>query len=57
METKPDTGKVLPANAFRELAPGETYAPVVPPNDPRPEISVTFSAVENPGRNIICQTS
>jgi len=40
METKPDTGKVLPANAFRELAPGEVYAPVVPPDDPRPEISV-----------------
>ncbi len=40
MEPKADTGKVLPANAFRELAPGEVYAPVVPPGDPRPEISV-----------------
>ena len=40
MEIKADTGKVLPANAFRELAPGEVYAPVVPPGDARPEISV-----------------
>jgi putative OPT family oligopeptide transporter len=40
MGTKPDTGKVLPANAFRELAPGEVYTPVVPPGDPRPEISI-----------------
>jgi putative OPT family oligopeptide transporter len=40
MEAKPETGKVLPANAFRELAPGEVYTPVVPPGDTRPEISV-----------------
>ena len=40
METTTPTGKVLPANAFRELAPGEVYTPVVPADDPRPEISV-----------------
>lgn len=40
METTAHTGKVLPANAFRELAPGEVYTPVVPADDPRPEISV-----------------
>jgi len=39
MESKPDTGKVLPANAFRELEPGEVFIPVVPPDDDRPEIS------------------
>ena len=45
METKPDTGKVLPANAFRELGPGEIYTPVVPPGDPRPEISIRSVAL------------
>ena len=30
----------LPDNAFRELAPGETYVPVVRPDDPAPEITV-----------------
>ena len=40
MESTTHTGKVLPANAFRELAPGEVYTPVVPADDPRPEISV-----------------
>jgi putative OPT family oligopeptide transporter len=39
MEAKPDTGKVLPANAFRELEPGEVYTPVVPAEDDRPEVS------------------
>jgi len=45
MEAKPDTGKVLPANAFRELEPGEVYTPVVPPGDPRPEISIRSVAL------------
>ncbi len=40
MESKSDAGKVLPANAFRELEPGEVYTPVVPPEDQRPEVSV-----------------
>ncbi len=40
MESKPDTGKVLPANAFRELEPGEVYTPVVPADDQRAEVSV-----------------
>ena len=39
MESKPDTAKVLPANAFRELEPGEVFIPVVPADDDRPEIS------------------
>ncbi len=40
MEHQADTGKVLPANAFRELGPGEIYTPVVPPTDDRPEVSI-----------------
>jgi len=40
MESKSDAGKVLPANAFRELEPGEVYTPVVPAEDQRPEVSV-----------------
>jgi putative OPT family oligopeptide transporter len=40
MENTPIQGKVLPANAFRELEPGETYEPVVPADDPRPEVTV-----------------
>ncbi|KAA0252289.1 MAG: oligopeptide transporter, OPT family [Acidobacteria bacterium] len=30
----------LPSNAFRELAPGETYEPVVPPGQSPPEVTV-----------------
>jgi putative OPT family oligopeptide transporter len=30
----------LPANAFRELAPGETYEPVVAPGAPVPEVTL-----------------
>jgi putative OPT family oligopeptide transporter len=40
MEHTSPQGKVLPANAFRELEPGEVYQPVVPADDPRPEVSV-----------------
>jgi putative OPT family oligopeptide transporter len=40
VENQPDKGKVLPANAFRELDPDEVYQPVVPPDDTRPEVSV-----------------
>ncbi len=40
MEHTPSKGKVLPANAFRELEPGEVYTPVVPADDPRPEVTV-----------------
>lgn len=29
----------LPANAFRELAPGETYVPVIPPEQAPPEVT------------------
>ena len=29
----------LPENAFRELAPGETYEPVIPPSRPAQEIT------------------
>ena len=39
METPSKSAKVLPQNAFRELEPGECYTPVVPPDDPRPEVS------------------
>ena len=39
METPSESTKVLPQNAFRELAPGETYTPVVPPEDDRREVS------------------
>ena len=45
MDVKPDAGKVWPANAFRELAPGELYTPVVPPDDPRPEVSLRSVAL------------
>ena len=33
-------GVRLPANAFRELAPGETYQPVVAPGAPVPEVTL-----------------
>ena len=39
MESSSKSAKVLPQNAFRELEPGETYTPVVPADDPRPEAS------------------
>lgn len=31
--------KLLPANAYTKLAPGETYQPIVPAPDPRPEVT------------------
>jgi putative OPT family oligopeptide transporter len=40
METSSESTKVLPPNAFRELEPGESYQPVVPADDSRPEVSV-----------------
>jgi len=45
MESKPDSGKVLPVNAFRELEAGEVYIPVVPPEDDRPEVSYRSVAI------------
>ena len=39
MESSSKSTKVLPQNAFRELEPGETFTPVVPADDPRPEVS------------------
>ena len=39
MESSNKSTKVLPPNAFRELEPGETYVPVVPADDTRPEVS------------------
>jgi putative OPT family oligopeptide transporter len=39
METSSKSAKVLPQNAFRELEAGESYTPVVPADDPRPEVS------------------
>jgi putative OPT family oligopeptide transporter len=40
MEGEPKSNKVLPANAFRELQPGETYTPVVPADQSPPEVTV-----------------
>ncbi len=40
MEAKPGKSKVLPANAFKELAPGETYEPVVSPQETPPEVTI-----------------
>jgi len=31
--------KLLPANAYTKLAPGESYLPIVPALDPRPEVT------------------
>jgi len=31
--------KLLPANAYKKLAPGEVYHPIVPPEDRRPEVT------------------
>ena len=39
MESSNKSTKVLPPNAFRELEPGESYIPVVPAEDTRPEVS------------------
>ena len=41
METKEQEKKVteLPQNAYRELAPGEEYKPVLPPNKPATEVT------------------
>ncbi len=39
MEDTGKSSKILPANAFRELEPGESYTPVVPADDPRAEVS------------------
>jgi len=40
MESPSKSAKVLPQNAFRELEAGETYTPVVPAGDDRPEVSI-----------------
>ena len=40
MEAKPGKSKVLPANAFKELATGETYEPVVPTTETPPEVTI-----------------
>jgi len=37
---KPAASKLLPANAYRKLEPGEVYEPVVPADDLRPEVTV-----------------
>lgn len=41
----PEDESRLPENAFRELAPGETYEPVIPPSRPAQEIT-TRSVVQ-----------
>ena len=38
-ESKPVDSKLLPANAYRKLEPGEVYNPVVPADDLRPEVT------------------
>lgn len=38
-EAKPVDSKLLPSNAYRKLAPGEVYEPVVPASDLRAEVS------------------
>jgi putative OPT family oligopeptide transporter len=38
-ESKPVDSKLLPANAYRKLEPGEVYHPVVPADDLRPEVT------------------
>ena len=40
MEGHPESTKVLPPNAFRELQPGETYNPVVPPDQSPAEVTI-----------------
>jgi putative OPT family oligopeptide transporter len=39
-ESKPINSKLLPANAYRKLEPGEVYDPVVPADDLRPEVTL-----------------
>ena len=39
-ESKPVNSKLLPANAYRELEPGEVYEPVVAADDLRPEVTL-----------------
>ena len=39
MEGQPESTKVLPPNAFRELEHGETYTPVVPADLSPPEVT------------------
>ena len=38
--SKPVSSKLLPANAYRKLNPGEVYDPVVGPDDLRPEVTM-----------------
>jgi len=38
--SKPVKSKLLPANAYRKLNPGEVYEPVVGPDDLRPEVTM-----------------
>ncbi|MEE4274016.1 MAG: oligopeptide transporter, OPT family [Thermoanaerobaculales bacterium] len=38
--TKPVDSKLLPANAYRKLEPGEVYEPVVSTDDLRPEVTL-----------------
>jgi putative OPT family oligopeptide transporter len=38
-DAKPAESKLLPSNAYRKLEPGETYEPVVPAHDLRPEVT------------------
>ncbi|MBN2022369.1 MAG: oligopeptide transporter, OPT family [Pirellulales bacterium] len=50
MDTAPSTkpSKILPANAYTKLAPGEQYKPIVPPEDRRAEVtgwSVTLGLI------------
>ncbi len=50
MASKPQIQNKLPENAYRELKPGETYVPMVPPNVAAPEIttrSIIFGIVMN----------
>jgi len=39
-ESKPVNSKLLPANAYRKLEPGEVYEPVVAATDLRPEVTL-----------------
>lgn len=50
MAAQPQIQTKLPENAYRELKPGETYVPMVPPNVAAPEItarSIIFGIVMN----------
>ncbi|MBI4700159.1 MAG: oligopeptide transporter, OPT family [Deltaproteobacteria bacterium] len=37
--TPPRASKLLPANAYTKLEPGQEYRPIVPPGDRRPEVT------------------